>query len=64
MMYPYNASQHLLANYSEAQPSTPKKSKPKDNRPVTPRKGCENLTGRYFFSLLHIHYTKFVISTN
>jgi len=49
-MYPYNASQHLFENNSELQPSTPKKSKPKNNKPVTPRKGCENLIGRYFAS--------------
>ena len=42
-MFPYNASRHSFANDSEVQPSTPKKSKPKNNKPVTPRKGCENL---------------------
>ena len=47
-MYPHNVSQNFVANNSEMQPGTPKKSKPKNNKPMTPRKGCKYLTWNHF----------------
>ena len=52
-MYQTNASQHLYAKNSEVRPTTPKKSKPKNDEKVTPRKSSVILNGRYFASLWH-----------
>ena len=47
-MYPHNVAQNFVANNPEVQPGTPKKSKPKNDKRATPRKGWKQLTCNYF----------------